>query len=300
MNVEIADQVRDRFSRNWNFLRHVIQQVGHHDCVGMAAEIAFQLMFAFIQALLLAVATLSIFADDPDVFNSIILFLGSFLPYDIYHVIRNQIVEIAQSSTKGILTIGLIGTLWTMSTLMWTLKKSLQRSYHIKETRGFWKMRLVGLILSFVATLLIGIVLNLLIFGIQISRFIERNFEYANTVASLIRILRLPVAFISITFLASLLFWTIPNVKQRFSEIIPGALFFSVLWFLFTTGFGFYLQNFPNFNTTYGTLGAGLILMVWMYLTALSFLIGGEVNAEIHRRRMMPAVESAPAISAQS
>jgi membrane protein len=266
----------------------------------MAAEIAFELMFAFIQALLLAVATLSIFADDPDIFNSIVLFLGSFLPYDIYHVLRNQIVEIAQSSTKGIFTIGLIGTLWTMSTLMWSLKKSLQRCYHIKETRGFWKMRLIGLILSFVATLLLGIVLNLLIFGVQIARFIERNFEYANTAASLIRILRLPVVFVSITFLTSLMFWIIPNVKQRFSEIIPGALFFSVLWFLFTTGFGFYLQNFPNFNTTYGTLGAGLILMVWMYLTALSFLIGGEVNAEIHRRRIGHEKEPPPAISVQN
>src|SRR5262245_58817570 len=129
MKLEIAAQIRDRCSRNWNFLQHVIRQVGHHDCIGMAAEIAFQLMFAFIQSLLLAVAILSIFADDPDVFNSIILFLGSFLPYDIYHVIRNQIVEITQSSTKGIFTIGLIGTIWTMSTLMWTLKKSLQRSY---------------------------------------------------------------------------------------------------------------------------------------------------------------------------
>jgi membrane protein len=250
----------------------------------MAAEIAFQMMFAFMQALLLGVSILSILADDPDVFNSIILFLGSFLPFDIYHVIRNQIAEIAQSSTKGIFTIGLIGTIWTMSTLVWTLKKSLQRSYHIRETRSFWRVRWIAIILSFVATLLMGLVLSLLIFGIQIARFIERDFEYASSIAFMIRILRIPVAFIVITSLASLLYWTIPNVKQRFLEVIPGALFFSVLWFLLTTGFGYYLKNFPNFNTTYGTLGAGLVLMVWMYLTALSFLIGGEVNGEIHRR----------------
>src|SRR5262245_22627872 len=131
---DIAGSARARIKRNLNFLHHVVRQVDRHDCLGMAAEIAFQLMFAFMQALLLAVSILSILADDPDVFNSIILFLGSFLPFDIYHVIRNQIAEIAQSSTKGIFTIGLIGTIWTMSTLVWTLKKSLQRSYHLRET----------------------------------------------------------------------------------------------------------------------------------------------------------------------
>jgi membrane protein len=283
MKKDITGRLRNRLKKDLSFLYHVIRQVDRHDCLGMAAEIAFQLIFAFIQAILLAVAILSMVAGDPDIFNSIIFFLGSFLPLDLYTVIRNQIAEIAQASTGGIFTIGLLGTIWTMSTLMWTLKKSLQRSYHIRETRSFWKVRLIAFVLSIVATLLIAIVLNLLIFGIQIARFIERNFEYANTVALLIRILRIPVAFMAITFLASLLFWTIPNVKQRFLEIIPGALFFSVLWFLFTNGFGHYLRNFHNFNTTYGTLGAGLVLMIWMYLTALSFLIGGEVNAELHR-----------------
>lgn len=281
---DIAGKIKYRIKRNINFLHHVIRQVDRHDSLGMAAEIAFQLIFAFMQALLLAVSILSMLADDPDIFNSIVLFLGSFLPFDIYQVIRNQIAEIAQSSTKGIFTIGLVGTIWTMSTLMWTLEKSLQRSYHIRETRGFWRVRWIAIVLSIVAVLLIAIVMNLLIFGIQIARFIERNLEYASNIAFLIRILRIPVAFAATTLLASLMYWIIPNVKQRFLEVIPGALFFSVLWFLFTTGFGFYLKNFPNFNTTFGTLGAGLVLMVWMYLTALSFLIGGEVNGEIHRR----------------
>lgn len=286
MSHDIAGRFRIRLKRDLGFLRHVMRQIDRHDCVGMAAEIAFQMMFAFIQALLLAVAILSILADDPDVFNSIIFFLGSFLPLDIYHVIRNQIAEIARASTSGIFTIGLVGTIWTMSTLMWTLKKSLQRSYHIRETRGFWRVRLIGVALAVIVTLLMGTVLSILIFGIQIARFIERNFEYANTIALLIRILRIPVAFTANTFMAALLFWTIPNVKQRFLEVIPGALFFSVLWYLFTTGFGYYLKNFPNFNTTYGTVGAGLVLMIWMYLTALSFLVGGEVNGEIHRRNV--------------
>jgi len=281
---DIAGKIKHRVKRNINFLHHVVRQVDRHDSLGMAAEIAFQLIFAFMQALLLAVSILSILADDPDIFNSIVLFFGSFLPFDIYQVIRNQIAEIAQSSTKGVFTIGLVGTIWTMSTLMWTLEKSLQRSYHIRETRSFWRVRWIAIVLSIVAVLLIAIVMNLLIFGIQIARFIERNLEYASNIAFLIRILRIPVAFAATTLLASLLYWIIPNFKQRFLEVIPGALFFSVLWFLLTTGFGFYLKNFPNFNTTFGTLGAGLVLMVWMYLTALSFLIGGEVNAEIHRR----------------
>lgn len=273
--------------RHFNFLYHVGRQADRDDCWGLAGEIGFALMFALFTGLILMVAFVSIFGAKPEVLNSILYFLASFLPFELYSLIRREIVDIAQTDPKGVITFGIAGTFWTLSNLMMILNKSFQRSYHSQETRSFVKLRLISIALSCTVALLMAVVLNLLAFGIQIARFIEQNYGYSNVIAVLIRTFRLPVAFLVTTMLTGLLYWVMSNVRQSFFEVMPGAIFFGALWFLCTYGFGYYLKNFPHYNTTYGTLGAGLILMIWMYLTALSLLLGGEVNAEIHHRRTL-------------
>jgi membrane protein len=251
----------------------------------MAAEVAFQMMFAFFNALLLMVAVLSILGTDPAVFNSIIYFLGSFLPYELYTLIRNQIVQLAALEKGGILTFALFSTIWTTTTLMFILKKNFERSYHVKETRSGWKVRLIALYMATMVTLGIALIMMLLLFGLQIARFLETNFPYAYVLPTLIRVLRLPLAFLGTTLMAAFLYWTLINVQERLYDVLPGALFFCTLWFITTSFFGLYLHNFPYYNKVYGTLGVFIVLMGWMYLTALTLLIGGEVNAEIYRRK---------------
>jgi len=282
----MTSQVRRHVKPGLSFLAHVFRQANRHDVWGMAAEIGFVLMFAFFQALLLFVSVLSMLGAQPDVFNSIIYFFGSFLPFELYHLIRKQILDMVRGEPGGILMFSLISTTWTMNTLVNTLKKNFERSYHIKETRSFWKVRLIVFYIAMLATMGIGITLLLLLFGLQIARFIENSLGYAHLFASTIRILRLPVAFLVTTSVASLVYWAIVNVEQTFIDILPGALFFCLLWVFSTFGFGIYLRNFPYFNTTYGTLGVFIVLMGWMYLTALSGLLGGELNAELHRRKL--------------
>ena len=264
---------------------HVIRAVGRHDCLGMAAEVAFQMMFAFFNSLLLSVAVLSILGTDPEVFNSIIYFLGSFLPFELYTLIRNQIVQLAALEKGGILFFAALSTTWTTTTLMFILKKNFERSYHVTETRSGWKVRLIALYMAGMVTLGIAMVIVLLLFGLQIARFLETNFPYAYMMPMLIRILRLPVAFLGTTLLAAFLYWGLINAQERLYDVLPGALFFCTLWFISTSFFGLYLHNFPYYNKVYGTLGVFIVLMGWMYLTALTLLIGGEVNAEIFRRK---------------
>lgn len=275
------------FVKHFGFLYHVIRKANQDDCWGMAGEVAFQLMFAFVQGLILVVAILSILSGNPQVFDSIVYFLGTFLPFEIYSVIRNQIAEIAAAHTKGILTLGFIGTTWTMSTLMMTLNKSFQRAYKSEETRSFWTLRMLSFAAAILATVLIAIALSLILLGLQVAHFIETSIGSYVNVAFFIRNFRLPVAFVVITFLIAFVYRALTNVKQKVKEILPGAVSFSLLWFFFTFCFGLYLRNFPLYNKTYGTLGAFLILMIWMYLTSLSLLLGCELNAELHRRRLL-------------
>lgn len=281
-----------------DFLYSVLRQADSNDCWGRAAELAFQLMFAFFQALLLMVAVLSILGAKPEVFNSIVYFLGSFLPYELYSVIRGQIVEMAQGHPQGFLTLGAVGTIWTMSTVMLTLNKYFQRTYHIRETRSFWMLRLVALIVAVTATLMMALVLMLLFSGLLVARFLESNIGVANALSMLIRVLRLPLAFVFTALLASMLYRSLISLRQSILEALPGALLFCLLWFCFTYLFGIYLRNFSLYNKTYGTLGVFLILMIWMYLTSLSLLLGGDLNAEIHKRREHAAVVQTPALEA--
>jgi membrane protein len=280
------------FHRIYEFLYSVLNQADRNDCWGRAGELGFQLMFAFFQGLLLMVAMLSILGANPDVFNSIVYFLGSFLPLELYNAIRGQIVEIVQGKPRGILTLGTIGTIWTMSTVMLTLNKSFQRSYNIRELRSYWMLRLVALLVAVTATLLMGLVLALMLFGMLVARFLEANMGHTNISSMLIRVLRLPLVFTVTTLLASLLYRSLLSLKQTFLEALPGALLFCILWFCITDLFGVYLRNFALYNQTYGAIGAFLILMVWMYLTGLCLLLGGELNAEIHRRREQAAMKA--------
>jgi membrane protein len=286
MQISLKENLRSKARRNFSFLYHVILQADRHDCWGMAGEIAFQMMFCGFWAALFSVSILSILGAQPDVFNSIIRFLGSFLPFELYRLIRNQIVEIAQTNPAGIFIFSAFGATWTLNILMNTLKKNFERSYHIKETRPFWRVRMIVFYIAMLATMGISLVLVLLLLGMQIARFLETVFGYATLIAELIRVLRLPVAFIVTALIASLLYWAMINVQEHYWEVLPGAIFFSALWHVLTFGFGHYLKRLPYYNPTYGTLGVFLVLMIWMYLTALSLLIGGEVNAEIHRRKV--------------
>jgi membrane protein len=282
--------------KHFSFLYHVLRKGNRDDVWGMAAEIAFQLMFALFQALILAVAILSVLSADPAVFNSIIVFIGTFVPFEIYTVIRKQIVEIAAANTKGILTLGFIGTIWTMSTLMVTLSKIFQRAYQVKETRSFWRVRGLSFTAGILSTVLIAIVLSLLLLGLQVAHYLETSIGQYVNIAVFIRRFRVPFAFFATTFLVAFLYMAMSNVRQRVKEVIPGAIFFSLLWFFFTYCFGLYLRNFPQYNTTYGALGAFLILMIWMYLTSLSLLMGCELNAELHRRKILVNDDDNPVV----
>ena len=195
---------------------------------------------------------------------------------------------------KEFLTLGFIGTIWTMSTLMVTLSKSFQRAYRTKETRSFWRVRGLAFTAAVLATVLIGIVLSLLLLGLQFAHYLENSIGQYVNIAVFIRRFRLPFAFIATTFLVAFLYLEMSNVRQKVKEVLPGAVFFSLLLFFFTFCFGLYLRNFPQYNSTYGALGAFLILMIWMYLTSLSVLMGCELNAELHRRRVLVDDNSNP------
>jgi membrane protein len=272
--------------RNLSLLGNVLRQANRDDCWGMSSEIAFVLMFVFFQGLILAVAVVSILGTNPDIFDSMVEFLGSFLPYDLFVVIRFQIAEISKADKAVILVLGMIGTLWTGSTLTLTLNKCFQRSYNVRETRTFWKLRGLSIVLAVAGLLLMAFVFSLLALGLHVARFVEASLGYRNAVALLLRVFRLPIAFVSTAGLASFLYYAMSNVDQDLPEVLPGALFFCLIWFFFTYLFGHYLKNIPEYNKTYGTLGALLIMMIWMYITALSLLLGSELNAELHRRKI--------------
>jgi len=280
-----------------SFLLHVIRAVGKNDSLGMAAECAYGMMFAFFNSLVLVVAVLSILGTDREVFNSIIYFLGSFLPFELYNLIRNQIVQLAQLKKSGILIFAIFATTWTTTTLMFILKKSFERSYHVKETRSGWKVRLIALYMAGMVVLGISGMMVLLLFGLQIAHFLETTFPYAYLSPMLIRLLRLPVAVLGTTLIASVLYWGLTNAQERLIDVMPGAVFFTTLWFITTSFFGLYLHNFPYYNRVYGTLGVFIVLMGWMYLTALTLLIGSEVNAELYRRK---SAKRQPVISPQN
>ncbi|MET7705679.1 YihY/virulence factor BrkB family protein [Micromonospora sp. NPDC005413] len=208
-------------------------------------------------------------------------------------VIRTVVVE--QSNPKLLLSFGLLGALWSASGFIGAFTRASNAVYGVTEGRPVWKLRPLQIGLAAITLVLLALVALGLIVSGPVTDAVGDLINAGGLARTMWSVAKWPVLAMIMLALLSLLFWIAPNVRQpRFRWLTPGGAVALVAWALASFGFGLYVANFGSYDTTYGSLGAAIAFLVWLYLSNSALLLGVQINAEVQRGRRLQAGDPNP------
>lgn len=245
---------------------------------------AFDFAFSIFPAALFAATLAGLLNISPAAFSNSLEVLGVFLHPQVKEMVESNVQALVETSSQPLLTIGFLGAVWAASSAINATIKALNRAYGIRELRTFWYRRLLSVALMFGVGFGMVVSFNLLIMGSWIETRLLVSLGLESIVPATVSALKLPVGFLGVISVAGLVYRIAPNCKPRAKDVLPGAVVFAILWFLLTQAFGTYVSNFSYYNRVTGTLGVLIVFQLWIYLTALLFLLAGELNAELCKR----------------
>jgi membrane protein len=269
---------------SWKDLgKRVWHEMNEDDVWGRAAQLSYYFLLALFPLLLVMMALLGIFADKgTELRNNLIAYLGQVMPSSAGDLVKSTVDELSNSAGAGKISFGLLATMWAASSGMGAISETLNTAYNVKESRPYWKTRLVAIGLTTALALLIVSALALLLYGFQIADGIAAWAGLSKAFSITWKIVQWPLILFFILLGFNLIYYFAPDLKkQEWKWVTPGAGIGVALWLLVSFGFKTYLSYFNSYSATYGSLGALIIMMLWFYFTGLAILIGGEINSEI-------------------
>ena len=253
------------------------------DVLGRAAQLSYFFIFSLFPLLFFLASVLGhLTRSGTELRDQLLRYLGSVVPRKATFLIRDTLDEITRESSGGKISLGLLLAVWTASFGVGAIVSTLNSAYGVKESRPFWKEQLVSIGLTIALALLTISALALMLYGSGIGELVAARFDLGDAFKFVWNVLQWPIVLAFVLFAFALIYYCAPNVKEiRWHWITPGSLVGVSLWLLVSFGFSTYLRFFDTYSTTYGSLGAVMILLLWLYLTGAAILIGGELNAVI-------------------
>lgn len=261
-------------------LLHTVEDVKRKHTLQMAAALSYYFVMSLFPALLLLTA---IFAYLPvhDLLNQAFTLMGGFAPKDTIALLQKVLSDVISPNRSAFLSFGILGTLWTASGGFSATIEALNIAYEVEESRPFWRTRPLAIGLTFVIGLLLLIALGVMIVGPDFGAWLAARLHMSRLFAVLWPYGHWLVAVGFTVLSVECLYFLAPNVKQRFWSTLPGAILAVACWIALSYGLGIYFRSFANFNKTYGTLGAAVALMIWLYWTGFFMLLGAELNCQL-------------------
>ncbi len=269
----------------------LVKRVGAHDMLGRAAQLSYYFLLALFPLLIFMSAIVGhLFAEETDLYFQMLLYLHNVMPPSAFELLADTLREITEETAGGKVTFGLLASLWIASSGMDAIIKGLNVAYNVSEARVWWKRRLVAIALTACFGVLVAAVLFLILASKGVA---DAMGAYLPAVAQIGRLSTAVEWLVGILFLLlglSLVFRFAPNLRRpRWEANLPGAIATLVCWIAASAIFKLYLRTFNSFDRTYGSLGAVIVLLIWLYVSGGAVLVGGELNsiiwqAELRRR----------------
>ena len=250
------------------------------DVLGRAAQLAYYFFLALFPAILFVFALTSFFPIG-DVLGQGVQALAPFLPPEVLTFLTDQLKRVADADSGGILTLGILGAVWSSSAAVVAIIDTLNAAYDIEEGRPWWKVRLLAIGLTVALALLILSALGLIVAGPAVAEYLGRTLGFGAAFEWTWKIVQWPLAFFLVSSAFGVVYYFAPDAEQDWVWITPGAVLGTLVWLTVSLGFRFYITNFTDYNATYGTVGGVVVLLLWFYISGLAILVGAELNAEI-------------------
>lgn len=262
-------------------LKRAFGEFMRDDCMGLSQEVAFSAMLAFFPA----VAFLLGFLGLVHLYDRVQVFLATILPHGAIHFIEGLQKDSQGGASVIAFVAGFFGAVWAASGAMGSVVKAVNRAYGKVETRPFWRVRLISILLVVLSGLVTAGMFLLVVVGGPLGNAIARRAHLGGAFTWVWDLLRWPAAFVVVLLLFALIYYLAPNEEQRsWKWISPGSLVGGVMWLALSGLFALYVTFAGTYSKTYGSIAAGVILMLWLNYTAWAILFGAELNSELDRQ----------------
>src|SRR5438477_10841682 len=269
-----------RFGELRDALVRTYDDIGSNHTLQMAAALSYYFLMSLFPALIFLSAFVA-YLPVPDLFNQALSLMSRFVPPDSMGVVRKVLSDVVTPNRGAFLTFGVLGTLWAASGGFSAAIEALNIAYEVKDDRPFWKTRPLAVGLALLTGALMLIALSVMIVGPRFGAWLAGQVHLSYFFVLLWPYIHWSIAIGFAILAVEALYFLAPNVKQRFLATLPGAIVAVGCWIALSYLLGLYFRHFANFNKTYGTLGAAIALMTWLYWTGFALLVGAELNCEL-------------------
>ncbi|MCF6754352.1 YihY/virulence factor BrkB family protein [Pseudomonas stutzeri] len=260
-------------------LKRTIKEFSNDDMSTYASALAYRALFSLFPFLLFLMALLG-FLNLSEFFAWLREQAALALPAVAMEQV-NPVIDQLQQQKSGLLSVGILVALWTASAGFRSLMNAMNRAYDVDEGRPSWKLMLLSLLYTIGTAVILLASAGLMIVGPQVMEWLADLVGLKETIVLLWAWLRWPVVVFLMMLLVAVLYYVTPDVEQEFRFITPGSVLAVIVWIAASVGFGIYVQNFADYNATYGSIGAIIVLLLYFYISAAVLLLGAELNAVI-------------------
>jgi membrane protein len=266
-----------------DFLKRVWSEIQEDDVFGRAAQLAYYFLLALFPLLFFLTSVIGVvLGSGTGLRHSLFNYLSKVLPGSAFTLVDTTMYEVSAASSGGKITFGILAALWAASNGMGAITEALNISYDVKESRPWWKQRVIAIKLTIILSVLIIAALILLLYGGKIADWLAMHFGFSLAFSLIWKVVQWPLVLVFMLLSFAMIYYEAPDIRdQKWQWLTPGSVIGVIIWLLVSFGFKTYLHFFDSYSKTYGSLGAVIILMLWLYFTGAAILIGGEINSVI-------------------
>lgn len=259
-------------------IKQFIFRIKDDDISGMGAQSTYFLILSIFPLLIFI---LSVLRFTPVSEDELINGLTAIMPGGTSDLVISTVNEVISNSSAAVLSVGMLATLWSASKGSNALIKGINKAYDVEEDRNFLQVKGIAVLTTLGIPLLVISSFLFLVLGETIGVFIFDRLGFSEYFLSLWNLVRFIFPIVAMIIFFTLFFKFAPNRKLKFRDVIWGACFTSAGWIIISLGFSFYVSNFGNYSRIYGSLGSIIVLLLWLYISSIIVILGGEVNATI-------------------
>ena len=260
--------------------KRVFQKINEADCSAHAAAMAYYFLFAVFPFFLFLTTVIG-YLPIPHLLDYVLRSAQRMLPSQAFDLLQDNIRALFSNKKQGLLSLGFVLALWASSKAVVAVMNAMNKLYVVKEGRPFWKVRLTALFLVIGLSLLFLLALILLMFGSKIGYLIAARVDFGIFFRVVWNLMLIPVILFLLSLAVATIYFFTPDVEQKWKWISPGSVVAIPSWILVSLGFSYYINNFGSYDKTYGSLGAVIVLLLWLYISGFIILCGAVINAVI-------------------
>ncbi|MCW2504351.1 MAG: YihY/virulence factor BrkB family protein [Actinomycetia bacterium] len=283
--------------RSWlGILKRSFKEFSDDNCTDWAAALTYYGIQALFPAVIVLVALVGLVSNGPKTVDTLLNVIKDLGAGSAVAALKGPITEVvnARKAAGFGLVFGLVGALWSASGYVGAFTRASNAIYEVEEGRPIWKLRPQQILVTLGALVAVAMVAAGLVVSGPVAQWIGDRLGIGHTAVTVWNIGKWPVLILIVTILISTLYWFAPNVRQpRFRWFTVGGAVALLTWIAASAAFGFYVSNFSSYNKTYGSLGAIIAFLVWLYISNCAILLGAEINAEMERGRELQAGQPA-------